>query len=59
VPIGKASFTEEQLQENLDTLLDAMKRARPPAVKGTYVRKIVMANTMGPGIKLDIAEAMP
>jgi large subunit ribosomal protein L1 len=59
VPIGKASFTEEQLQENLDTLLDAMKRARPPAVKGAYVRKIVMANTMGPGIKLDIAEAMP
>jgi large subunit ribosomal protein L1 len=59
VPIGKASFTEEQLQENLDTLLDAMKRARPPAVKGVYVRKIVMANTMGPGIKLDIAEAMP
>jgi len=59
VPIGKASFTEVQLQENLDTLLDAMKRARPPAVKGAYVRKIVMANTMGPGIKLDIAEAMP
>ena len=59
VPIGKASFTEVQLQENLDTLLDAMKRARPPAVKGAYVRKIVMANTMGPGIKLDIAEAIP
>jgi large subunit ribosomal protein L1 len=59
VPIGKASFTEVQLQENLDTLLDAMKRARPPAVKGAYVRKIVMSNTMGPGIKLDIAEAMP
>ena len=59
VPIGKASFSEEQIMENLDTLLDAMKRARPPAVKGAYVRKIVMANTMGPGIKLDIAEAMP
>lgn len=57
-PIGKASFTEEQLMENLDTLLDAMKRARPAATKGVYVRKIVMSNTMGPGIKLDIAEAM-
>lgn len=58
-PIGKASFSEEQLMDNLNALLDAIKRARPPAVKGTYVRKIVMANTMGPGIKLDIVEAIP
>lgn len=58
-PIGKASFSEEQLMENLETLLDAVKRARPPAAKGTYVRKIVLANTMGPGIRLDVAEAMP
>jgi large subunit ribosomal protein L1 len=59
VPIGKASFSEEQLSDNLEVLLDAIKRARPPATKGTFVKKIVMANTMGPGIKLDVAEAMP
>ncbi len=58
-PIGKASFSEEQLYDNLNALLDAIKRARPPAVKGAYVRKITLANTMGPGIKLDIMEAMP
>lgn len=58
-PIGKASFSEEQLLENLDVLLGAIKRARPPATKGTYVRKITLANTMGPPIKLDVSEAMP
>jgi large subunit ribosomal protein L1 len=59
VPIGKASFTEEQLMDNLNALLDTIKRARPAATKGTYVRRITMANTMGPGIKLDVAEAIP
>ena len=58
VPIGKASFSEEQLFDNFRSLLEAIKRARPPAAKGTYVRKITMANTMGPGIRLDVAEAM-
>jgi len=58
-PVGKASFSEDQLKENLDVLLDAIKRARPPAAKGTYVHKITLANTMGPGIKLDVDEAMP
>ncbi len=57
-PIGKASFTEEQLNDNLEVMLDAIKRARPPAAKGTFVHKITLANTMGPGIKLDVAEAM-
>lgn len=57
-PIGKAGFTEEQLRENLQTLLNAVKRARPAAAKGMYVRKIVLANTMGPGIQLDPVEAM-
>ncbi len=57
-PIGKASFSEDQLLDNLQTMLDAIKRARPAATKGTYVRRIVMANTMGPGIRLDPAEAM-
>lgn len=58
VPIGKASFTEEELLENLNFLLDTVKRARPAAAKGIFVRKIVMANTMGPPIRLDVAEAI-
>jgi len=58
VPIGKASFSEEQLLDNLNAMLDAVRRARPPAAKGAYIRKIIMANTMGPGIKLDTAEAI-
>ncbi len=58
-PIGKASFNEEQLMDNLNALLDAIKRARPSAAKGTYVRKITVANAMGPGIKVDPVEAIP
>ena len=57
-PIGKASFTEEQLLENLQTVIESIKRARPAATKGTYVRRIVLANTMGPGIRLDPLEAI-
>ncbi len=57
-PLGKASFSNEQLLDNLNALLDAISAARPPAAKGTYVSKITLANTMGPGIKLDIDEAM-
>jgi large subunit ribosomal protein L1 len=57
-PIGKASFTEEQLMDNLQTVIESIKRARPAATKGVYVRRMVMANTMGPGIRLDPAEAM-
>lgn len=58
VPIGKASFSEEQLMDNLNAMLDAVKRARPAAAKGAYIRKITMANTMGPGIRVDTAEAV-
>jgi large subunit ribosomal protein L1 len=58
VPVGKASFSDEQLMENLNAMLDAIKRARPAAAKGAFIRKITMANTMGPGIKLDTAEAV-
>ncbi len=57
-PLGKASFSEEQLLENLQTIIDAIKRARPASTKGTYVRRLVVANTMGPGIRLDPSEAM-
>jgi large subunit ribosomal protein L1 len=56
-PIGKASFTQEQLVENLTAFIGAVKRARPAAAKGTYIQKITVANTMGPGIKLDPLEA--
>ncbi|HEY1409185.1 MAG TPA: 50S ribosomal protein L1 [Promineifilum sp.] len=56
-PIGKASFSQEQLVENLSALIGAVKRARPAAAKGTYIQKITVANSMGPGIKLDTSEA--
>jgi large subunit ribosomal protein L1 len=56
-PIGKASFSQEQLVENLTAFIGAVKRARPAAAKGTYIQKITVANTMGPGIKLDPVEA--
>lgn len=56
-PIGKASFTPEQLRENMDTLMEALKRNRPDSIKGAFVRKITVANTMGPGIKVDISES--
>ena len=57
-PVGKASFTQEQLLENLQVILDAVKRARPAATKGIYVRSATLANSMGPGIKVDPAEAL-
>lgn len=56
-PIGKASFSQEQLVENLTAFIGAVKRARPAAAKGTYIQKITVANTMGPGIRLDPMEA--
>lgn len=57
-PVGKASFGEDQLLDNLQTMLDAVGRARPAATKGIYVHSITLANSMGPGIKLDPTEAM-
>ena len=58
VPIGKASFSEEQLQENLAALMEAINQAKPAGAKGAYVRKVALAATMGPGIKIDPAQAM-
>ncbi len=57
-PVGKASFSADQLSENLQVILEAIKRARPASTKGVYVRSITLANSMGPGIKVDPAEAM-
>ncbi|MCL2865074.1 MAG: 50S ribosomal protein L1 [Lachnospiraceae bacterium] len=56
VPIGKASFTEEQLADNFQTLLDAIHKAKPAAVKGQYLRSITLTSTMGPGIKINPAK---
>ncbi len=57
VPIGKVSFTDEQLLQNLRALMSAIIAARPAGAKGQYVRSVVLANTMGPGIKVDLAPA--
>jgi large subunit ribosomal protein L1 len=51
-PIGKASFTEEQLLTNYTALIDAVVKARPAAVKGQYIKSISLATTMGPGVKV-------
>jgi len=53
VPIGKASFEQKKLYENLAALMEAIKKARPAAAKGTYIRRITLTTTMGPGIKVD------
>ncbi len=57
VPIGKVSFEEDQLYDNLAALMEAVKKARPAAAKGTYIRKITLTSTMGPGIKVDPSAA--
>ena len=56
VPIGKASFTEEQLADNFQTLIDAINKARPSAVKGQFLKSITIAPTMGPGVRLNPAK---
>ncbi|MDD6401306.1 MAG: 50S ribosomal protein L1 [Lachnospiraceae bacterium] len=56
VPIGKASFTEEQLTDNFQTLIDAVIKAKPAAAKGQYLKSVVIASTMGPGVKLSTAK---
>ena len=53
VPIGKASFTEEQLADNFQTLMDAINKAKPAAVKGQFLKSITIAPTMGPGVKVN------
>jgi large subunit ribosomal protein L1 len=52
--VGKTSFTEEQLHDNLTAMLDAIMRAKPAAAKGQFIKKIVVTSTMGPGIKIDV-----
>ena len=56
-PIGKASFTPEQLQENLTVLLGALVKAKPSSAKGRYIQKITVSSTMGPGVSIDLVVA--
>ena len=56
VPVGKASFTEEKLQENYNELMEAIVKAKPSALKGQYLKSITLATTMGPGVKISTAK---
>ena len=58
VPVGRASFTPEQLAANVATLVDAINRAKPSGAKGTYIRTLTLAPTMGPGVRVDIPSAL-
>ena len=52
-PVGKASFSEDKLEQNLDALMSAIVKARPQSLKGTYLKSITLTSTMGPGVKLN------
>ena len=56
VPLGKASFTEEQLADNCQTLIDAINKAKPAAVKGQFLKSVTITSTMGPGVKINPAK---
>ena len=56
VPIGKASFTEEQLADNFQTLMGAINKAKPAAVKGQFLKSVTLTSTMGPGVKINPAK---
>jgi len=58
VPVGKASFEQEQLVENIKTLVEAVVKAKPAAAKGQYLKSITLTSTMGPGIKVNSAKAV-
>jgi large subunit ribosomal protein L1 len=58
VPVGKVSFSADQLQANVATLVDAVNRAKPSGAKGTYMRTLTLAPTMGPGVRVDIPSAL-
>jgi len=57
VPIGKVSFDEKRIYDNFSALMEAVKRARPASVKGTYIKRVTLTSTMGPGIKVDPTQA--
>ena len=53
--IGKASFSAEQIQQNLETLLEDLKRNKPPTAKGVFIKKVTLSTTMGAGIEIDLS----
>lgn len=57
VPVGKKSFSEDQLKQNIEAIVTAVVKAKPASAKGTYMKSLVLSTTMGPGIKLDTLEA--
>ncbi len=56
VPIGKASFTQEQLEENFKAIMDAILKAKPSALKGQYLKSVTVTSTMGPGVKMSVSK---
>lgn len=58
VPVGKVSFTEEQLQDNFQALIDAVNKAKPGTLKGAYMKSVILSSTMGPGIRLNTGKLM-
>ncbi len=56
VPIGKASFTEEQLSDNFQSLMGAINKAKPASLKGQYLKSVTLTSTMGPGVKLNVVK---
>ncbi len=58
VPVGKASFTEEQLKDNFDALMGAVIKAKPAALKGQYLKSVTLSSTMGPGVKVNVQKLL-
>jgi large subunit ribosomal protein L1 len=58
VPIGKVSFSKEDLRKNLDAIVSAVIKAKPASAKGTYLKSLTVSSTMGPGVKIDTMEAL-
>ena len=56
VPVGKASFTDEQLSDNFQSLMGAINKAKPASLKGQYIKSATLASTMGPGVKLNVVK---
>ncbi|MDO5563692.1 MAG: 50S ribosomal protein L1 [Eubacteriales bacterium] len=58
VPVGKASFEQDKLQGNFDTIMSAIVKARPQSLKGAYLKSVTLSSTMGPGVKLNVSKLM-
>jgi large subunit ribosomal protein L1 len=56
VPVGKASFTDEQLSDNFQALMGAINKAKPSSLKGQFIKSATLASTMGPGVKLNVVK---